>query len=350
MSRSSGIGFGAFLIGLGAGWYIFRVIELTSSTLAVLLIVLGAVIIVSTFFKNRVREIDLGGITGGLIGGLILSLILTSSFGSIIEVFNFDSSGTYRAQETETFQDVTASDIISVEIDNFNGPITVSTWNKDEYSFNLNIKAKRESYLDDLDIEFDVMETGTTQVISLGYNIPQTSKSRYSIGVEVFLPEDATINLDIGSSNGGISLTGINGDRAKLTTTNGALILDDVYFNSINGDTSNGQIQGVLESKSASLSTSNGAVDLKLPCIVSGDYEIETSNAKINLEVSSSNDVGYDLSLSTSNTNINIDLPDIVYSTNQRNLAVAETDDFSSKDIQIKIEARTSNGTIEVVT
>jgi hypothetical protein len=348
MSRSSGIGFGAFLLGLGIGWYLFRIIEVTSSILSILLIVLGIAIIGSTFFRDKIPDIDLGGIAGGLIGGLILSLIITSSFTPFIDIFDFDSSVGYRAQETKTFEGMITSDIISLEIDNFNGPITVLTWDKDEYDFKLNIRAKRESYLDDLKIDFDVMEMGMTQGISLVYDIPQSSMSRYSIGVEVILPEDAVINLDLRSSNGGISLSEVSGERARLSTSNGALVLDDVFYDEFDGDTSNGGISGWFESPDTSLVTSNGAVDLVLPCTVSGDYEISTSNARMDIKVSSSNDVGYDLSLSTSNGNINIDLPDLDYSTNQRNRAVAETADFSSKEVQITIEAGTSNSSIDV--
>jgi hypothetical protein len=344
------MGFGAFLLGLGIGWYLFRIIDVTSSLLSVLLIVLGVVIIGSTFFRDKFPDIDLGGIAGGLIGGLVLSLIFTSGFGSFIDVFDFDSTGGYQAQETKTFEGMITSDIIALEIDNFNGPISVSTWGKDEYDFKLNIRAKRESYLDELKIEFDIMETGMTQGISLGYDIPQSSTSRYSIGVEVFLPGDAIINLDLSSSNGGISLSEVVGERARLRTSNGALVLDDVFFDEFDGGTSNGRISGYFESPDTSLVTSNGAVDLELPCTISGDYEISTSNAGVDFKVSSSNDVGYDLSLSTSNGNINIDLPDLEYSTNQRNRAIAETADFSSKDVQITIEAGTSNSSIDIET
>lgn len=350
MSRSSGIGFGAFLLGLGIGWYLFQTIEVTSSILAGLLIVLGIVITGSTFFRDKIPDLELGGIAGGLIGGLILSLIITSSFTPFIDIFNFDSSGGYRAQETKTFEGTITSDIISLEIDNFNGPITVSTWGKDEYDFKLNIRAKRESYVKELEIDFDVMETGMTQGISLSYDIPQSSMSRYSIGVEVFLPEDAVINLDLKSSNGGISLSEVTGERARLRTSNGALVLDEVYYDEFDGDTSNGKISGLFESPDTSLVTSNGAVDIELPCTFSGNYEISTSNARVDIKVSSSNDVGFDLSLSTSNGNIGIDLPDLDYSTNRRNRAVAETADFSSKEVQITIEAGTSNSSINVET
>ena len=349
MSKSSGMGFGVFLLGLGIGWYLFKLVDITSSILSVLLIVLGVVIIGSTFFRDKIPNIDLGGIAGGLIGGLILALIFTSGFSGFTDIFNIDSPGGYQAQETKTFEGMTTSDIIALKIDNFNGPISVSTWSKDEYDFKLNIRAKRESYLNDLKIDFDIMETqGMTQGISLGYDIPQSSISRYSIGVEVYLPENALINLDLTSSNGDISLSDIEGEHAILSTSNGDFVLDDVYYDKFEGSTDNGEISGIFESQDASLVTSNSDIDLKLPCTISGTYLISTNNGRLKLEVSSSNNVGYDLTLLASNGNINIDLPDLDYSTNQQTRVNAESIDFMLNDVQITIEAETDNGDVDV--
>jgi hypothetical protein len=348
MSRSPGVGFGALLLGFGVGWYLFRAIKVTSRTVSMLLIGIGIAIILSTFFKDRIPGIDIGGITGGLVGGLFLSLIITSSFSPFIHFFRIDSTGGYPAQETKTFNGMITSDTVFLEIDNFNGPISVSGWGRDEYDFSLNIRAKSESDLDDLRIDFDVMETGMTQGISLGYDVSQSLISRYSIGVDVFLPEDAVVNLDLRSSNGGISLSDLVGEGARLSTSNGGLVLDNVFYDEFDGGSSNGGISGVFESPDASLITSNGAVNLEIPCTVSGYYEIITSNAGMDLRVSSSSDVGYDLSLSTSNSDINVDLLDLDYSTDQRNRVVAKTGGFSSRKVQITIDAGTSNGSIDV--
>jgi DUF4097 and DUF4098 domain-containing protein YvlB len=316
-----------------------------------LLILLGSVIIVSTLFKARLPQFDFGGLLGGLIGGLILSLLITSGFNIITDVFDSDSLGGYTARDTKTFHGAITAKNIFLEIENFNGPISVSTWSKSEYNVELEIRSKREEYLDEFNVEFDIMETQTmTQGISLSYNIPQSSRSRYAVSVEVFLPEDVAINLNLRSSNGGIVLSDVAGDRMILRTSNGRVELNDVYFDEIDVETSNGAISGRFEASETHLSTSNGAINLKLPCTISGNYRLSTSNGRIDLEVSSDNFVGYDLELSTSNADISIDLPQMDYSTNQRMRKVAKTDGFSSKSIQIIIEANTSNGNIAIDT
>jgi DUF4097 and DUF4098 domain-containing protein YvlB len=350
LSKSSGLGFGGFLLGLGIGWIVFSYFELTSNLFAGLMILLGIVIIGSSLFKSQLPRFDFGGLLGGIIGGLILSLIFTSGFGFFTDIFDEGSIGGYTAHDTKTFTGATTANSISLNIDNFNGPIRVSTWSKNEYSVKLNIKAKRENYLDDLKIDLDITETQMTQGISLGYDIPQTSHSRYSIEVEVFLPTDASINLNLLSSNGGIILSDIIGEHMTLRTSNGAIEINEVYAEVIDGVTSNGALSGTFEAPDTSLSTSNGAIDITLPCTISGNYRLSTSNGRIDLELSSNSQVGYDLELSTSNGGIDVDIPDLEYSTNQPIRKVAKTENFATKNVKIKIDANTSNSNIDVNT
>jgi DUF4097 and DUF4098 domain-containing protein YvlB len=351
MSRSSGLGFGGFLVGLGAGWVVFTYFEITHNMFSWLIILAGiAVIAGSLISRSRPRQ-DIGGLMGGLVGGLILSLFITSGFGFFTDVFDGGSIGSYTAHDTKTFNGAITASSISLDIDNFNGPISVSTWSKDEYSVELDIRAKREEYLDDLKVDFDIMETQLmTQGISLGYDIPSTSKSRYAIGVEVFLPAGGSINLNLVSSNGGITLSDIEGERVYLRTSNGAFELNNVYAEEIDGETSNGALSGTFEAPDTSLSTSNGAIDLNLPCTLSGNYRLSTSNSRIDLKLSSNTQVGYDLEFSTSNGNINVDAPNLEYTTNQSTRKVAKTENFASKNVKITIDADTSNSNIDVDT
>ena len=214
----------------------------------------------------------------------------------------------------------------------------------------MDIRARREDDLDDLKVEFDVMEQTMTQGISLGYDIPQSAMSRYSIGVEVFLPDDASINLNLLSSNGGISISDIEGEIVDLRTSNGVLELNNVYAEEIDGETSNGALLGMFEALETSLTTSNGAIDLDLPCTVSGNYKLITSNNQIDLKLSSATDVGYDLDLSTSNGNVVVDLPNLDYTIDQRTRKEAMTKNFASKSVKVTIEADTSNDDINVDT
>ncbi|UCH57595.1 MAG: DUF4097 family beta strand repeat protein [Candidatus Bathyarchaeota archaeon] len=348
-SSSPRLGFGGFLLGLGAGWIIFTYFEVSSNVFSWLLILAGAGVIISTLISQGRPRLKIGGLVGGLMGGLILSLFITSGFGIIGDITRGGISATYRFKDTASYSGAVSEARVYLVVDNFNGPVSVSTWGEAEYKVDLSIGARREEYLDDLKIEFGESITQGQKRLSLGYDILPTEHSRYAIEVEVLLPADAVIGLDLSSSNGGIYLTEITGDTLTLATSNGAIEFDDVLAERINGATSNGQISGRVEAPDTVLSTSNGRIELTLPCTVTGEYVLSTSNGAIDLEVSSS-EVGYSLDLSTSNGRVDVDLPNLSYTTDQRTRKVARTTGFDAKDVRITINGSTSNSNVDVGT
>jgi len=359
MRESAGLSFGVFLLSFGLGWVIFRAIEVSFNVFAWILIIAGAAVVVSALFSWGRPRLPISGIVGALTGGLILSLIVTSGFSFIGDISGIDwggIGGTYRAEGTRTFEGDVATNMVYFEVDNRNGPIRVSTWDKSEYSVELTIRAKgstdsdAERTIEGLNIDLvEQVSQGQLRLV-LDYDISSLIWRRLSIEVTVMLPAEAEIDLDLESSNGGIYLSEILGDTVIIETSNGPMDLDGVYVERLTGSTSNGRIEGVIEAKDTSLSTSNGGIDLTIPCTVSGEYDLGTSNGGIELTVSPSQQVGYDLDLSTSNGNIDLNLPDLDYSTNQRTSKEARTMDFAGRSVQITIEADTSNGDIDIDT
>jgi hypothetical protein len=353
LSGSPSLGFGGFLVGLGVGWVVFSTFELSGNAFAWLIIICGAAVVVSSLFSRGRYGRKTGGLVGGVIGGLILSLFITTGFG-FIDIFDGGSLGTYRAETTKSFTGTMAADSVYLSVDNFNGPVSVSTWDRSEYSIELLIKAKgtttsqAEKNLEDFVIDFDESVVQGEGRLVLGYGIPATAYNKYSVQVEAFLPADAVIDLELESSNGAMSLKDIVGGEIRLDTSNGAFAFDNVYAESINAETSNGAISGDFEAPDAFISTSNGAIDLTLPCTVTGEYILRTSNGQVDLSVSSSSDVGYDLDASTSNGAVSIGLPNLEYSVNQRTSKEARTVGFSSKEIQITLDVSTSNGSMDI--
>ena len=269
--------------------------------------------------------------------------------------WDFDTNwGDYRAQETRTLTgDLTVEEAF-LDVDNFNGPITVSTWTKDEYSINILIKAKgttdneAENNLDD--IEFDLTEkmVGGEKRLVLRHNVPTTKKNIYTITIEVKLPADTEASMSLVSSNGGITLTEITGGNIDLATSNGAILFEDITADEINAATSNGGVRGTLKAPITNIGTSNGGIRLNLPSTASGRYSLGTSNAGIGLELSSSTTVGYDLDVSTSNGVVYLELPNLDYSRNTKTSKEAQTVGFSSKSVQIIINASTSNASVNI--
>ncbi len=298
----------------------------------------------------------------------------------------------YIAETTESFTGAMTANSVYLSVDNFNGPVSVSTWDRSEYSVELLIKAKgtttseAERNLEDFVVDFDESVVQGQGRLVLGYGIPDIAYNKYSVQVEAFLPADAMIDLELESSNGAISLSDVASGEMQLYTSNGAFSFDNVYAESIHAETSNGaislkdinggtielqtsngaidfeevtgsridvvtsngKVEGRLEAPDTSVITSNGGIDLVLPCTVSGRYVLRTSNAQVRLKVSPSSGVGYDLDSSTSNGAINIDLPNLEYSVDRRMSKEARTLGFEGKEVQITIDARSSNGNMDI--
>jgi len=350
MSGRAGLGLGGFLLGLGVGWLIFRAIDVSYNVLAWIIILAGVGVVVSSLLSRGRPGPPVGGMVGGLMAGLILSLFVTSGFSFIGDIAGGGFSGAYRAEGAKSFSGAATSDRMYVEVNNFNGAIRVSTWDRPEYGIDLAIRARTQENLDELKIDFrEDMVQGELRLV-LGYDIPPLAHSRYAIEVEVHVPEAAVIDLNLGSSNGEIRVSGVSGEDLRLATSNGRLVLDGVRAEEIRGETSNGRIEGELEAGEAVLSTSNGKIEIVLPCTSSGEYDLRTSNGDIAIRVSPSEGVGYDLDLSTSNGGVGIDLPDLEYSVDKRTEKQARTEGFDGRAVSITIKAATSNGGIDIET
>lgn len=354
MSKSSGLGFGGFLVGLGAGYVVFQTMEITRDLFAWLLILAGAGIVASSLLQRMSPGMRFGGLVNGVVGGLILSLIFTSGF-SFFTGLGFDGAWRdYRTEETFTFDSVATAEDISLKISTFNGYIRVYTWDRAEYSIDLTVRARgntdkaAEDNIDDFDVGFDESMVGGQLNLVLEHNVPATKTNLYSLLVEVHVPADATYDTDLTTSNGAISLNNMVGGVLRLTTSNGELSFENVVADSIVAQTSNGQIRGDVEAPATTLTTSNGKIDLDLPCTVSGTYDLDTSNAAVELDVSASADVGYSIDMSTSNAGVDLRLDDLEYTTNERTRKKAKTTGFDDKDVQITITGSTSNGSVDV--
>ncbi len=356
MVRSSGIGFGGFLLGLGLGWYLFRAIDVSLDLVAWLLIIIGVSSILSALIGGRDRHHPVRGLTGGLTGGLILALFLTSGFGFIGELSGLRGIefGGYRASETRALTGEVTLSSLFLEVDNGNGQISVSTWDRDEYRIDMTVRAKggtdaeAEENLDRLVVDFTDTVSQGRQNLVLGFTPPQNLWNNYAVSLDISLPADAEIDLDLLTSNGEITLADIEGGTIVVESSNGALTFDEVHAESVTGRTSNGRIQGKLEAETVTLATSNGAIDLTLPCTITSEYILDTSNGGIDLSVSRASTVGYDLDLDTSLGSIDINLPSLSYTRNDRTRKIAKTTGFSEKTVQVTIQAETSIGSIDV--
>jgi hypothetical protein len=83
MSRQSGLGFGGFLLGLGAAWIIFTTYEITGNLFSWLMVLGGASIVVSSLLSRNRATRQANQLIGGIIGGFVVALVFSYAFGYV---------------------------------------------------------------------------------------------------------------------------------------------------------------------------------------------------------------------------------------------------------------------------
>ena len=281
-------------------------------------------------------------------------------------------SNRYQVEEERTLTGPVETDKLLLEVESRNGKINVSTWDKPEYKIDLLIKARgyteeeADKNLKDLIVNFSETEVDGLKKLNLSFDHPAHRVS-YSVHVDATLPKGVETELNLKTSNGSINLAGIDGSKLDLHTSNGKILMESVSAERVDGKTSNGavvldrvdapvlnirtsngKIGGELRSRDAYLKTSNGKIQLSLPCNEGGNYELLTSHGTIDLGVSDDPDNGYDLDLTTSMGRISVDLPELEYLRSKKHHVAVKTRGFEEKGKKIGVVAKTSMGRITV--
>lgn len=158
-----------------------------------------------------------------------------------------------------------------------NGGISVKAWSKPEILLRARVetwgatKAEAESRLKEVKIA-----TGA----KVSADGPRSAgRSDYSVSYEVFVP--SKIDLTLHSTNGGVSIAGVNGNIAA-TTTNGGLKLAGLS-GKVSAHTTNGGVKVELggstwRGEGFDVSTTNGGVNISVPAGYSARFEAATTN------------------------------------------------------------------------
>ncbi len=143
MSNRGAIGFGGFLLGLGAGYIIFRELSLAIDSIAWALIIIGGALVASALIRWVSPGLEIHRIVGGVAGGLVFALILTQGFNFFTGIRY--SNLPYSTTEHKTYTGASPQDSIYLRVGSMNGQITLTTWNKEEYSIDATIAARGAS-------------------------------------------------------------------------------------------------------------------------------------------------------------------------------------------------------------
>lgn len=206
------------------------------------------------------------------------------------------------ADETKTFSETYEFDAQgNVAIDNINGDITISGWDKDEISLEYTVTADDEDDLErvkvdvahserELDIEVDIESGG---FMSWG-------GSSGEVDFELKVPYGVSLRT-IESVNGNIEIGAVRGEM-KVDTVNGSIVIknaaSDVKFGTVNGN-----VEVSLDALSSSArikgDSVNGDIEVTLPENDGFELKSDTVNGSLSndfgIEVDEGEYVGADM-------------------------------------------------------
>lgn len=278
----------------------------------------------------------------------------------------------------ETFEFVTeykgrfAADILNIpiELKTANGSVNVEGWEEDYFQLVVTqrIRAKdRDSAR--AKMENLPLEPEETNLQELRINIP--SMPDVNVSLRLFLPRRLRYTLQAGSTNGGINLGRIEGNTIQAHTSNGSIEIrqaradeiigvtsngsakfDYVEANSIRQKTGNGSIKGSFLAKEMECISTNGSIKISLLTVLpESNLNLKTINGSVRCHLPRTSDygVGVDVSTGVGRANVDVGNMQLDIKKSGSNRITGFTEDFNEKAKQLKIEARTSSGSISIV-
>jgi hypothetical protein len=171
-----------------------------------------------------------------------------------------------------------------LQLDNVNGKVRITTWDRAEVKVDAVKRADTQEYLDELKIEIEAQPDR----VRIHTKQPDSKQGGRGIGhsgsvdYEITVPTQARLK-DVQTVNGTLEAEGVRG-AVHASTVNGRLTVKglaaDTELESVNGavEASFDQLTGV---KVVSTKTVNGKVDLTLPANADADVSAKTVNGSI---------------------------------------------------------------------
>ena len=253
---------------------------------------------------------------------IIALLIITKFFGCDFIKVTEDFYETYPVEKGTV-----------LEVDNRNGSINISGWDKDYVEVSAVKESWRgRSYLENATIKVEINDKFIIETVH------QTTNSQVSVHYDIKVPDGVVVNA-VKSSNGSIFVDRTAGN-IEAVTSNGSITITNVEgkvtARSRNGnieirgvegmaniETSNGSIEAELTSleNDLQIATSNGSITLKMAAGLDAEIKAKTSNGRVtlhNMEVDiihveekklegRTGDGRYRLTLTTSNGSIKLE-------------------------------------------
>ncbi len=284
---------------------------------------------------------------------------------NFIDNTTFNFFGSYKTIDKE--YRTSAIEGIELDIHAVNGYITLKKHLENEIIVNSKIRCPQND-----DQDYLTIINKNNQI-----SINLTTTKNISISHEIYIPSMMFKKIRLETSNAKIYVEDIVSQDFEALTTNCDIELMGINCNNLYSKTKNAKIQiGYTTAKDIDISTINSSINIKHVKVgnlnassnngkifiedIHNYYEtsminiqVKTKNSGIKIDMNDMENKGYKIDAKTTNANIDILIPDMTYTTVDKelneNYVKAQSKNFSLFKKMVTINAETKNGNIEII-
>ncbi|MCL2361849.1 MAG: DUF4097 domain-containing protein [Defluviitaleaceae bacterium] len=240
-----------------------------------------------------------------------------------------------------------------------NGDVRVKGYNSDKISARISYKAKRAGAHIELmklgNKYFLKYEPDDFEIVNIDAYVPERSFSVIRIdGVNANM-DCASLSageMAISNANGGLRVAGITAGNLKAESGNGRFIASNIVADSAVLENVNGVMEtDELDIAKLKLNNYNGPLSLLMSNFSRyTDYlwNIETGNAKLNMNLPTLPDLGYHIKAHAAMSEIRLGLTGLQFLIHEASLVEARSVQFDSAARKVKMTVETSNGPLMI--
>lgn len=265
----------------------------------------------------------------------------------------------YANMTERIFEAVVTPGYNELNFSGLNGDVLIQGYNGDKISARIYYRAKKAG------APIEIMKLGNKYF--LNYEEDDFEK----VCIDAFVPGQMFNNIVVATINGQINVSALEPDYLSVSNLDGATTLKDIVSENIKMDCSNGtlkleNLRGVnakienfngnvsalgIDIQNLSLITANGSLGMNIAYFNTyAEYvwAVETSNAKMTLNLPSSPDLGYHLKAHATFSNIKIGLTGLSYIVNDPAYVEAKSINYDRAAKNIKLSLETSNAPLVI--
>jgi hypothetical protein len=275
-------------------------------------------------------------------------------------IVNVSSKQANSVQKTIKLQQIVTGNANVFNLAGLNSNVRVHGYNGDSITITANVKTKIQTPILEISVKGNIYE--------LSYNKIQF----HSISADAYIPYSLFSTINISNENSTLEVMNLSCNSIVISNNNAPTIVCDIVAKDLKLNTSEATVNlsnvkvsnsSFIENCNAdctlndidicklNLSTSNASLILNNALFKKEsvyNWNLNTSNGNVTVKTPNSMDVAFDIKCNATFGNIELNLLGVSTVSKENYVKQARSVTFDNKDIKVKMDVETTNGTIKI--